>query len=96
MVASKASPKASGPGKALGVLATELDAQEHEALEPQAGLLKGDFCHQPRDLLCGPMGDAFYLVRQAGSNALVFFQNQVGVVSNCSICSTPASWMAQK
>jgi len=65
MVASKASPKASGPGKALGVLATEVDAQEHEAPEPQAGLLKGDFCHQPRDLLCGPMGDAFNLVRQA-------------------------------
>ena len=65
MVASKASPKASGPGKALGVLATEVDAQEHEAPEPQAGLLEGDFCHQPRDLLCGPMGDAFNLVRQA-------------------------------
>jgi hypothetical protein len=42
-----------------------VDAHEHEALEPQAGLLAGDFCPQPRDLLCVPMGDAFNLVRQA-------------------------------
>jgi len=59
-------PQGLGPRhSALGVLATEVDAHDHEAPEPQSGLLKGDFCHQPRDLLCGPMGDAFNLVRQA-------------------------------
>jgi hypothetical protein len=54
-----------------------VDAHDHEAPEPQAGLLKEDFCHQPQDLLCVPMGDAFNLVRQAGSNALVLFQHKI-------------------
>ena len=34
----------------LGVLATEVNAHDHEAREPQAGMLKVDVCHQPRHM----------------------------------------------
>ena len=71
MAASKASAKVDSPDTRLACLQTEADTPDHEACEPQVGLLKVDFCHQPRDHICGLVGDEFNLVREEGSNALV-------------------------
>ena len=66
--------------KPLGVNIAEVEAHDHEALEPQAGPWKGDLCDVPTDGLVGPMADGSRFARLADSNALVLLQDTTATV----------------
>ena len=55
----------------------EVKARGHEALEPQAGLLKVDLRDAPRDLVVGRMANCKHFVGLAGNSALVSLQDTI-------------------